>query len=540
MTTVTVLRDSTALVPVPAALAVAPLKLSAEQLAILNFVDGGEGNILVAARAGTGKSFIIRKAIPLMRPATGYGRATVAICAFNTKIAKFMAIKVVEDGNDNSDAGTFHSFGCRALRCAFPKAMLEGRGAKRAGYKKFDRIADELQIPPYLHGFVKKAMSLAMQRGFGILFPLNDRDQWFDLVAHYDLENEIGEDNVACQLKGREVLTKMGLQFAAKAIKRGIEIVHEVYSFDDMLYIPLVLNLPLRQYDWVCVDEAQDSNALRRLMAVRMTKEGGRRMWVGDKFQSINGFAGADNDSLDIILEKDRCKVLSLTRTYRCGKQIVAKVKSIVKDYEAADSNPDGEVLTIDEATFATLNLTPDDAIICRNTKPLVKVAYSLLKRGMACHIEGKDIAGKLLDLVNRYKVKTVPALKDKLVAYRDREVTKLMDAKKEMEAEALADQIETVFAIIEGLDKGADVEALRQRINGMFEDTDGNKAETVTLMTAHKSKGLEFRRVFGFGNNRYFPSKYAKQDWQVEQELNLLVVLWTRAIETYVDVNVD
>jgi len=55
--------------------------------------------------------------------------------------------------------------------------------------------------------------------------------------------------------------------------------------------------------------------------------------------------------------------------------------------------------------------------------------------------------------------------------------------------------------------------------------------------MTAHRSKGREFRRVFGWGVKAFMPSRFANQDWQKQQEANLEYVLYTRTIETYVDV---
>jgi superfamily I DNA/RNA helicase len=58
-------------------------------------------------------------------------------------------------------------------------------------------------------------------------------------------------------------------------------------------------------------------------------------------------------------------------------------------------------------------------------------------------------------------------------------------------------------------------------------------------LITVHRSKGLEFDRVFGWGVNKYMPSPYAKQEWQQVQERNLEYVLKTRAINHYFDVTV-
>ena len=99
---------------------------------------------------------------------------------------------------------------------------------------------------------------------------------------------------------------------------------------------------------------------------------------------------------------------------------------------------------------------------------------------------------------------------------------------------------METVLAIIEGLPKRSNVEAVRRQIASLFADSEsGEKRQTVTLLTAHKSKGLEFERVFGLGVAKLFPSRFARQPWMLEQESCLEYVLKTRAITEYVDIMV-
>ena len=51
----------------------------------------------------------------------------------------------------------------------------------------------------------------------------------------------------------------------------------------------------------------------------------------------------------------------------------------------------------------------------------------------------------------------------------------------------------------------------------------------TISLMSGHKSKGLEFETVYHLDPFRV-PSKYATSEDAMDQELNLLYVIWTRA----------
>ena len=72
-----------------------------------------------------------------------------------------------------------------------------------------------------------------------------------------------------------------------------------------------------------------------------------------------------------------------------------------------------------------------------------------------------------------------------------------------------------------------------------MFEDSSGNKVKSLTLTTSHRAKGREWNRIFWYGKNKYNPSSFARQDWQVIQEDNLQYVTGTRAKTTLVIVDV-
>lgn len=500
---------------------------SPEQTDIARFVMDEKGNLIVLARAGTGKSTLLRKVIPLFC-------GKVAVLVFGKEASLAMQAKCAEEGI-KADIGTFHSFGFSVLRRAYPKAKVLSAG------KKFDLIAQALSIPQHLCSFVQKAMSMAMQRGFGVFHPLNDKQAWFDLVDHFDLENELGEDNIGLKLKGREATVREGMQFACKAVKLGLQMVHEHISFDDMMFAPLALNLTFPTYPNLAVDEAQDSNACRREIARRMSS--GRSMWVGDDMQAIMGFTGADNDAMDQIKTQFDCTSFPMTETRRCSQAVVSLAKTIIHDYKAHPSNPEGSCTTITENEFNRLSLRPGlDAVICRKTAPLVSVCYSLIARGTPAKVIGKDIGEGLLAMCDRWKTNNLVTLKDRLEAYREKMVAKYLAEKNETLAEAIADKVEALLTLINALPaQTATVADLRAQITTMFQPRpDGTTAPFVALMTAHKSKGLEFERVFGYGNDRWFPSRFAKQEWQVEQENFLLGVLWTRAKLDYVDVTVE
>ena len=646
----------------------AVVNLSDEQLAIAQAVQNGTGNIVVRARAGTGKTYLLRRCVPLM-----FGE--IAIAAYNRKIAREIRNKLVEDGHaqrtwaevraqrDGLDVGTFHSFGWRVLLNSLKGVRLEGKGKDQAGFYKFDRLCERLQISKPLQSLVRRAMERGQERllelpnhqaaaqatavatkasiqtfldevarsegpqwgelarkiaarfaergfitegelrstkmaarnakrslpaGLPVGFenriiienkPATQTDgldpAWLDLAKHHGFELDLpADDHIEMQLlrgtmprgttpeQVREAMLHKCLKLAAKAIHESAKMASETFraqrnvkgriiegeeftgvcSFAEMLYLPIYLNLTIPQYDFVCVDEAQDSNPARREFARRMLKATGRIIFVGDDRQAIYGWAGADNDALDQIIEQFNCDVFPMTTTFRCGKAIVALAQEIVPDYRAADTNPEGAVDYIDEKEFQAIDMEPTDAIICRNTAPLVKHAYKLIARGVACHVEGKDIGKRLLPLLYRWSsIKNVGPYVTKLTEYRDSENAKLMAQDMEAAAEELNDRVDTILAIVEFLPKNSTVADIQAHVEKLFsDDAEGDEAPAnVTLITAHRAKGLEFPRVFGLGVNKFMPSPYAKSDWARKQEENLEYVLKTRAIHEYIEVAV-
>lgn len=514
------------------------MSLSTQQANFCEWVETGNGSALLRARAGTGKTYTLIEALKRI-----HGQS-VALCAYNNKIAKEIDEKVSKAGL-RASVGTFHKFGFAAWRQTAPSVKLEGTGKGSAGYYKFDRIADDLGIPDNLRGFVKQAVSLAKQRAFGVVCAFNDPEQWRSLVDHFDLEDALfktSQEREACPEEVREQLVIDGLRFACKALKQGCVIAHEVIDFDDMIYMPLIGNVRIRTYDWVLVDEAQDTNPARRELAKRMLRNGGRAIFVGDDRQAIYGFTGADNDSLEIIKTEFGCAEFPLTVTFRCPKAVVAVARELVPDYEAHPDAPEGSYEVISQQAFDAANFTvAEDAILCRNTKPLVEIAFSLIRRGIACHVEGKEIGKGLIRLVNRYNsVANLSVLQERLEQYRDREVTKLTKAGKEVQAEGVADRVDTVVAIIASLPQGSTSNDLRAKIDAMFADTPlGKRPDSVTLMTIHRSKGLEFKRVFLYGRNKFQPSPFARQGWSLRQESNLEYVGLTRSRNVLVEVEV-
>lgn len=250
--------------------------------------------------------------------------------------------------------------------------------------------------------------------------------------------------------------------------------------------------------------------------------------------QAIYGFTGADSNAVEIISNEFNCAQLPLTVTYRCPKNVVKASQAYVSHITAHESAKDGEVVSVTREAFADdyKALTAADAILCRKTAPLVKEAYTLIRKGVACKVEGRDIGRGLNELVTKWKISSVEKFLEKLGDWEEKTAAKFLEKKKEMAASALHDKCDTVRVLCEGC---RTIKEVSDKINSLFGDSDDevkyNKVPKLTLSTVHKAKGREWNNVYVLGFDEYMPSPMAKQDWEREQEKNLIYVAFTRAM---------
>jgi superfamily I DNA/RNA helicase len=517
------------------------MMLTEQQQAVVDWCLSGTGHAVVEARAGTGKTFVVKQCLSELNR---QGTSDMAVLAYNKSIADEIKADIkrpVEDGGLGitdwkvAMAGTVHSFAFSAWRkVANQDLVVEAN-------KTFDIIEriianqsmsnDLDMVPGYifndLSSSIAKAVSLAKNHCIGIKTGIDDLTKWYELIDHYcihESEEHSVEDLVSCSIH---------------VLRRSIGLNREVIDFDDMIYAPIFHRAKIWPKSFVFVDEAQDLSPLRTLFANILAGTRGRLVFVGDSRQSIYGFSGADTDALDKIKADLGAEVLPLTVTWRCGKAIVEKAKRLVPDYEAAESNQEGTV------TSGWLdNLGPGDAVISRKNADLVSLAYKrFLAKGIGCKVEGRDIGKNLKRLATRWKrVKTIAGLHTQLDSYLDRETTKWLSKDKPEMIETIQDQVDTLKIIMGRCQdkKRLDVEDVVQEIGRMFEDNVGEKGEVLTLTTAHKSKGREWDRVVLFKASEIMNCPWDRRDWQVQQSANLMYVAITRARNVLSYVNVE
>ena len=489
-------------------------KPSEAQQAFYDCVENESCSVILEAVAGSGKTTTLIHGLHLMK-----GR--VFLGAYNKTMADELKEKIGR--KDGVFIATFHSAGFAALRRRFDGIRVDGDKVikiARGIADKHDR--DDLRE---LAPIVSRLVSMAKNIGIGALKDVPDTMRtWMNMAEHFGLDQGLPED---------EEGERKAIMFAQRVLAMSN---HDtaVCDFDDMVYLALYKNCRMYTHDYVLVDEAQDTNPVRLELATRMLARNGRMFAVGDRYQAIYGFSGALSNALELIEERFNAKVLPLSTTYRCPKAVVEQAQEIVPHIVAHESAPEGSYTSIPdtEVVDAIRMFKPSHTgILCRYNKQLVQFAFKLLREDVPCYIEGRAIG---VGLLKKWKITSIRAFKAKLLDYQEKEIAKALEADKEEVADRIEDECETLLACIDrALEKDlTHMTELRSMITDLFNSKTG-----YCLSSVHRSKGLEWDHVFILYRDELMPAKFARKDWQLQQEHNLEYVALTRSKKDLIDV---
>lgn len=288
-------------------------------------------------------------------------------------------------------------------------------------------------------------------------------------------------------------------------------------DFDDQIRFPVIKCLPAPYYDNILVDEYQDTNGIQVELIKKLR---GRYCLVGDQHQSIYGFRGAMDNSMAYGAEAFNCVRLPLKLTYRCPKLVVAEARLLFDDIEALETAPDGTV----SYGNPLAKHTSQDMILCRLNSPLVSYAYALLKRGIPCHVKGRDIGQGLIKLIDKLACSNVLRLTEFLEEWREIEVGKAMERNNLVKVQSIHDKADSLKVFLKQCNLLDSPHTVKSKIENMFSEGSG-----VCLSTVHKAKGLEAENVYILQYD-LMPLEWAIKPWEREQERNIQYVAVTRS----------
>lgn len=320
-----------------------------------------EGPVLILAGAGSGKTRTLTYRVANLLE-HGVKAWHILALTFTNKAAREMRERIEHlAGADAGEAwiGTFHSICCRILRRDIEKLGYERsftiyddddqQRVIKAVLKELD--IDEKFLPPKA---VSADISDAKNR---LLSP----DEW--------LQKRGGDYR---SQKTHDVMTRYEQRLrAANALDFDDLLVKTLQLFVEH---PPVLEYYQSRFQYVHVDEYQDTNYAQYQLVRLITRESRNLCVVGDDDQSIYGWRGADiRNILDFEKDFPDATVIKLEQNYRSTANILDAANQIIahnegrKEKELWTEDGEGEKITL----YAAADERDEAAWICQRIRQL-------------------------------------------------------------------------------------------------------------------------------------------------------------------------
>lgn len=459
-----------------------------EQAAIIEAAKSTNDNLAVIARAGAAKTstlVMLAEALP----------STSILClAFNKKIAEEMTARLPS----NCEAKTLHGLGYKAWQSFIRKSCkVNDKKVFFSLKEKIDGLTGDDKTAAYAMmsetlDFIKKAKSCGW-------LPENNLGHWKPLLTDEQFFASLPMEPTALQIS----LIKAVCNDSWKRALNG-----EI-DFDDMIFCPAICSVSWPTPPLTLIDEAQDLSPINHHILKKIVKNR-RIIAVGDPLQAIYGFRGADAQSMPKMVDMFSMKELRLTISFRCARKITENARWLAKDMRFPDWAVEGEVHRPER--WSGDQIKSGDAIICRNNAPLFSMAIKMIEVGQLPELSGRDLAGPLKKIMtglgkpNFLQIQALHALSE----WRDNEKKRA----REGAVGGIEDRYDCLRVIIEKTKTLGDAIAYLEHLL--------TREGRVYLMTGHKSKGLEFDRVWFLDPQLCQITK--------DQDANIKYVIETRA----------
>lgn len=302
-----------------------------------------EGPLLILAGAGSGKTRTITYRIAHMINEKGISPYKILAVTFTNKAAKEMRERVeLLIGEDAHKAmiSTFHSFGVRLLRVYGDKL----------GYNANFTIYDTDDQKRVVRGIMKELVvgdkSLTEGAVVSIISKLKENSV---SVSDYEKENRFDANYkiiLECYRRYNRTLKE----------NNGMDFSDILVNLHKLLDIPEVLEKLQEKFQYIMVDEYQDTNNIQYNIVTKIASKYRNICVVGDENQSIYGFRGANiKNILDFEKDYKDALVVKLEENYRSTSAILTAANEVIKNNKTAkDKNlwtkkPQGELITVKE-----------------------------------------------------------------------------------------------------------------------------------------------------------------------------------------------
>ncbi|MCA9397522.1 UvrD-helicase domain-containing protein [candidate division WWE3 bacterium] len=307
------------------------------------------GPALVLAGAGSGKTRVLTHRIAYLI-LTGVAPENILAVTFTNKAASEMKDRVkelLEDMNIKTEKslptlGTFHSVCARILR----------RHIEKLGYSRefviYDTNDQVSLIKKFLKDFNIDEKKITPK---GILGAISSAKSELMSPAQYESHARGPFQETAAKIYPRY----------QKALKSS-----NALDFDDLLYLTVTLlqeNPEIQQhyqeqYQYVMIDEYQDTNHSQYMITRLIAKDHGNIFVVGDMSQAIYSWRGANiRNILQFKHDYENATIYNLEQNYRSTQTILDAATAVIKPNQSAHpilhlwtENNEGEEITVYES----------------------------------------------------------------------------------------------------------------------------------------------------------------------------------------------
>ncbi len=282
-------------------------------------VKATDGPLLIMAGAGSGKTRVLTHRIAYLMVEKGVNPYNILAITFTNKAAREMKERITNILGGASDSiwiSTFHSMCVRILR----------RDIDRIGINRNFTILDTTDQQSVIKSILKDR---------------NIDPKKFDprsiLGSISSAKNELIPPEEFAKNAGSyydQVVSDVYTEYQRRLRK------NQALDFDDLIMttiqlfqrVPEVLEFYQRKFQYIHVDEYQDTNRAQYMLVKLMASRFQNLCVVGDSDQSIYKWRGADIANI-LSFEKDypRAKVILLEQNYRSTKRILQAANEVIQ-----------------------------------------------------------------------------------------------------------------------------------------------------------------------------------------------------------------
>lgn len=282
------------------------------------------GAALVVAGAGSGKTRVLTYKIAYLIQ-QGFSPYNILALTFTNKSAREMKSRIGAITDEYMAQrlwmGTFHSIFYRILRYE----------SERIGYPHDFTIYDTTDSKSLIRSIIKEMqLDDKIYRPGMIQSRISNAKNALITSNAYDKHKEMIEYDQKTKIP---LLREIYKRYQARCFQAGAMDFDELLLQTNILFRdhPDVLTKYQDKFQYVLVDEYQDTNFAQHLIVTRLCEKHHRICVVGDDAQSIYSFRGANIDNM--LRFKDNypeCRIFKLEQNYRSTQNIVNAANSLI------------------------------------------------------------------------------------------------------------------------------------------------------------------------------------------------------------------